>query len=594
MSSTHDRRLSRPAQLKLSGARFLLYLVLLFLLALLPRLYSALQVGWNWDYPGSFTLVNFDEGGSCRAALDGFGYSTFIGRQTIALADLLGVGPPVGIAGDDRAVKAYCHSSAHILVARGHSAVAGALTAVATAVIGLLLVPAQPAVGWTAGALIALSGFHISESHSGTVDAASVFFIYSFLALMVYCISRERRALLLVSPLLLVPAIWAKYWVFALFAYVALTPLRAWRYISHGMRPARIALVLVATAVLLGLLTNADFQQAGSYPLLALWYLVIPWRAIRRPMILCWLLLPPLLWLLCRIEPVAQYTTGGMTSAFGSGYAAIGWNKWLRNLLNLPLVLMVGLGLPACIFIPAGLRALARERRSIRAWLCLAPVPAFALFMVFLSPVTYYRHYLPLLPAAALLAALGLFATRRVWRPWFMAVFFLWPALLAVDLVGDYHRDPRIALRQWFSEHPGVPVFYSYYVNPPPAAVGRLFRPEYAVGDAAPLRQARYLVLSENWYDTAFANELNGPLVGDLSRLVKTRPQYARFYRDALAGRHPHLVEETSIPVHNFMPELLLHRWLYGTFQLFVGDLRIFRVLDSAESGAEKPGFRQE
>ncbi len=578
MSPAHDRRLSRPAQLKLSGSRYLLYLVLLFLLALLPRLYSALQLGWNWDYPGSFTLVNFDEGGSCRAALDGFGYSTFIGRQTIALADLLGVGPPAGIAGDDRAVKAYCHSTAHILVARGHSAVAGALTAVAIAVIGLLLVPAQPAVGWTAGALIALSGFHISESHSGTVDAPSVFFIYSFLALMVYCVSRERRGLLLASPLLLVPAVWAKYWVFALFAYVALTPLRAWRYISHGMSPARIALVVVATAVLLGLLTNADFQQAGYYPLLALWYLVIPWRAIRRPMVMCWLLLPPLLWLLCRIEPVAQYTTGGMTSAFGTGYAAIGWHKWLRNLLNLPLVLMVGLGLPACIFIPAGLRALARERRSIRAWLCLAPVPAFALFMVFLSPVTYYRHYLPLLPAAALLAALGLFATRRVWRPWFMAFFFLWPALLAVDLVGDYHQDPRIALRQWFSEHPGAPVFYSYYVNPPPAAIGGLFRPEYAAGDAAPLRQARYLVLSENWYDTAFANELNGPLVNDLSRLVKTRPQYARFYRDALAGRHPHLVEETSIPVHNFMPELLLHRWLYGTFQLFVGDLRIFRV----------------
>jgi len=594
MSPAHDRRLSRPAQLKLSGSRYLLYLVLLFLLALLPRLYSALQLGWNWDYPGSFTLVNFDEGGSCRAALDGFGYSTFIGRQTIALADLLGVGPPAGIAGDARAVKAYCHSSDHILVARGHSAVAGALTAVAIAVIGLLLVPAQPAVGWTAGALIALSGFHISESHSGTVDAPSVFFIYSFLALMVYCVSRERRGLLLASPLLLVPAVWAKYWVFALFAYVALTPLRAWRYISHGMSPARIALVVVATAVLLGLLTNADFQQAGYYPLLALWYLVIPWRAIRRPMVMCWLLLPPLLWLLCRIEPVAQYTTGGMTSAFGTGYAAIGWHKWLRNLLNLPLVLMVGLGLPACIFIPAGLRALARERRSIRAWLCLAPVPAFALFMVFLSPVTYYRHYLPLLPAAALLAALGLFATRRVWRPWFMVFFFLWPALLAVDLVGDYHRDPRIALRQWFSEHPGAPVFYSYYVNPPPAAVGRLFQPEYAAGDAALLRQARYLLLSENWYDTAFANELNGPLVNDLSRLVKTRPQYARFYRDALAGRHPHLVEETSITVHNFMPELLLHRWLYGTFQLFVGDLRIFRVLDSAKSGAEKPGFRHE
>ena len=69
----------------------------LFLVALLPRLYSAQSVGWNWDSPGSFTLVNFDEAGSCRAALGGFDYSTFIGRQTIAIATMLGDAPdPAG------------------------------------------------------------------------------------------------------------------------------------------------------------------------------------------------------------------------------------------------------------------------------------------------------------------------------------------------------------------------------------------------------------------------------------------------------------------------------------------------------------------
>ena len=64
------------------------------------------------------------------------------------------------------------------------------------------------------------------------------------------------------------------------------------------------------------------------------------------------------------------------------------------------------------------------------------------------------------------------------------------------------------------------------------------------MGNADTLKQGSYLILSENWYDTAFANELNGPFVGNLSRLVKTRPEYARFYRQALAGEHPHLVPE--------------------------------------------------
>lgn len=565
-----------------SGRRLLLCFFLLFLLALLPRLYSAQTLGWNWDHEGSFTLVNFDEGGSCRAALGGFSYSTFIGVQTIALASLLGHSPPAGVSGDAPRVKAYCHSGAHMLVARAYSALSGALTAVLTAAIGLLLVPARPGLGLTAGVLLALSGFHISESHSGTVDAPSVFFIYAFLALMVFSVSRRRRGLLFASPLLLVPAIWAKYWVFAVFAYSALIPLRAWQYVSHGISARRGALVLIATALLFGLLSNADFQRGRFYPVLVVWYLVIPWRAINRPMVICWLLVPPLAYFLCRLDLLASYTTGGLEGGFGAGYAAIGWHKLLRNLVNLPIVLVVGLGLPACLFIPLGIRVLARNEGLSRGWLCLAPLLVFALYMAFVAPVTYYRHYLALLPAAALLAALGLFATPWARRRWFMALFFLWPALLAADLVSDYHRDPRIALRGWYAEHPGARVFYSYYVNPPPAltANSRLFRPEYAAGDAAALRRAQYLILSENWYDTAFANELNGPLTADPARLIKTTPEYARFYRDALAGRHPHLQQVQHLPVKDFMPELLLHRRFYGTFQLFVGDLRIFRVLD--------------
>jgi hypothetical protein len=282
-----------------------------------------------------------------------------------------------------------------------------------------------------------------------------------------------------------------------------------------------------------------------------------------------------------RIDFVAAYTTGGTSSRFGSGYAAIGWNKWLRNLVNLPAVLLVGLGIPACLFIPAGLRAISREL-GCRAWLSLAPLSAFALYMAFVAPVTYYRHYLALLPGAALLAAAGLHAGLRAPRPWFLLPFFMWPALLALDLVSDYHRDPRLELRPWYQRHPQARVLVSYYVSPPPqfARHNRLFRPEYAAGEATLLRQADYLILSENWYDTAFANELNGPRVGDFARLVKTTPEYARFYREAVAGRHPRLLPEEAFEVSNFMPELRLHRRWYGTFQLFVGDLRIFRVVD--------------
>jgi hypothetical protein len=554
----------------------LLCLAGLFLLALLPRLYSSQTVGWDWDYPGSFTLVNFDEAGSCRAALGGFEYSTFIGRQTIAIADYLGMGPDASVAGNAAAAKTYCHSAGHLRIARALSALTGALTVVMVSLITLMLLPSHPTAAWTAGALVALSGFHISESHSGTVDAPSVFFIYTFLAVMVYAVSRQRRWVLVASPLLLVPAVCTKYWVFALLAYVAAVPPRVWRYLSHGMSPRRVALIIVATAALFGMLSNSEFQQTWLYPLLLAWYLLIPWRRVQRPLVVFWLLLPLVAVLLFQVGIVASYTTGQPV------YAAIGWNKCLRNLSNLPVILLLGLGLPACLFIPAGIRAIAASGVAVRAWWCLTPVLVFALYMAFLSPITYYRHYLPLIPAAAILAACGLHTTRWPGRRWFMILFFAWPALLALDLVSDYHTDPRIALRQWYAGHSDARVFASYYVNPPSGQRRNspLFRPEYAFGDAAILRRAQYLILSENWFDTAFANELNGPLVDDLQRLVKTRPEYVQFYRDALAGRHPNLTLEQAIDVNNFMPELVLHKYLYGTFQLFVGDIRIFRVHD--------------
>ncbi|PLW66810.1 hypothetical protein C0039_19910 [Pseudohalioglobus lutimaris] len=553
-------------------------LAAIFVLALLPRLYSAQALGWGWDGPGSFNLVNFDEGGSCRAALDGFSYSGFVGHQTIAIASALGMPPPQGVHGESALAKAYCHSAGHILVARSWSALLGALTVVIVAVLCLQLLPKKPAVAWSAATLLALSGFHISHSHSGTVDAASTLFIYSFIALLAWSLRCGSRGGLVASPVLMLFAVWTKYWVFAVFAYLALVPRRAWGEMFGGCGWARLTALVLALSAWLASVCNVAYPAYGVLPLLLLYFLLVPWRQVHRRWALAWAALPLLLWLGTLLEVVQAYTVGGLESRFGSGYAAIAENKWLRNLVNVPALLMVSLGIPACLFIPAGVRAIAHGEGDSRLWLCLLPLLAFLLFMAFLAPVTYYRHYLPLLPAAAILAAVGLHATRWGRNRWLLLVFFSWPALLAWDMVSDYHLDPRRELRPWFAQHGDARVFTSFYVNQPPAAESVLFRPEYATGDAAILRRGDYLILSENWYDTAFANELNGPLVLKQDRLIKTRPEYAQFYRQALAGEHPHLVVEQSWELAHFMPEMLLHKRWYGNVQLFVGDLRVLRV----------------
>ncbi|WP_157976768.1 hypothetical protein [Parahaliea mediterranea] len=544
----------------------------------MPRLYSAAVLGWGWDGPGTFNLVNFDEGGSCRATLRGFDYSTFIGRQAIAIATWLDAGPPPGISGDAAAVGAYCHGAEHIRVARFYSAIAGALTPVLLTLLAFCLLPSQPAVGLTAGALLALSGFHISESHSGTVDAPSVFFVYALL-LAAVAATRWRRALWALPPLL-VAAVWAKYWVFALFTLAAALPARLGQVVVRGWSRWRFCLAVLAVVIAFGCLSNADFPP-GAWPLLALCYLTVPWRRIAPAMIPLWLAAPFVGLALLQVEVIAGYTTGDMEGRFGSGYAAIGWHKWLRNALNVPLVLVVGLGLPAALCIPFGVRALLRQGGPWRGWLCLLPLVVFLLFMLVPAPVTYYRHYLVLLPAAALLAAMGYWRLPRRWARMGLPLFLAWPALLAWDFVGDYHHDPRIALRQWYPQARPERLFFSYYVQPPrlPGVAQGLFRESYARADGGVLRQGQYLLLSENWYDTAFANELNGPLTGDLQRLVKTTPFNAQFYRQALAGEIDYLRPERVLPVTNFMPELVLHKRWYGTFQLFVGDIHILRIV---------------
>ncbi|QFU77281.1 hypothetical protein EY643_17350 [Halioglobus maricola] len=557
--------------------RFFLPLALLFMLALVPRLYSAQTLGWGWDNPDSFTLINYDEGGSCRSALQGFSYSPFIGYQTIALASVVGAGPPASTLDDAAIAKRYCHSSIHVLVARSYSALLGAGTVVVLALLALQLVPAQPAVAFTSAALLALSGFHLSHSQSGTVDAASTFFIYSFLAALAWAVRRRYSEGFLLALALCIAAVWTKYWVFAVFAWLALVPEPWWRYISRGFSRGRIAALVVAASVLVAAMVNIAWPQWGLVPLALVYFAIVPWRAVARPMALCWLLLPALCWLFLQVDLINAYTQGGGGGRFGSGYNAIGENKWLRNLFNIPMLLLVALGLPALLFVPKGVSKLLSLTEGQRLWVCMLPVLVFLLFMAFLAPVTYYRHYLPLLPAVALLAALGLHNTAWGQRRWFLALFFVWPAMLAWDMVSDYHNDPRKALRPWYQEHVGAQVFTSYYVNPPPGR-NALFRPEFAEGDGAVLRRADYLILSENWYDTAFANELNGPLVSRQENLIKTTPEYTAFYRSAVANEHPLLELEREIDLHHFMPEMLLHRALYGNVQLFVGDLKLFRI----------------
>ena len=506
-----------------------------FALALVLRLYGQ-DFGADLDGPGTFRIVNFDEGGSCHAILGDFNYPRFLGYQMLWIADLQGVTPQPAARG----AKAACHTRAMIAIQRGYSAVAGALSVVLLGLLALLMWPQRPAIAWTACALLGAANLHVAHSHWGTADVPQVFFTLLFTVTLALGIRGRSNALLWLSPILLIGAIWTKWYFFAVFAYAALLPGLDLR--SSTVRTAAVALAAGLIAVC-----------------------VFAWQPIVE-----------------QFENFSHLLWGRAESPFGTGYANIGtWRRWIRNAINLPLVHIVGLGLPATLLAFHGARRALGDRANRKLWLLQAPALVYACYMFALGPVTYYRHYLPLFPTVALLAAFGFWESRFANRRWLLAAFAAYPLLLTLDSERAYANDPRRAMRAWYGEHADARVLTSYYVVPPGGfGSAALFQMDRYLRDPRRyLASVDFVVLSENWYDTAFANELNGPIVGNPEGLIKTKPEYTVAYRRILSGTDPNLTLDAEFDLHHATPEFLLHRSFYGSFQLFIGDLKVYRVV---------------
>ena len=537
--------------------RWVATLTIAFVLSLSVRIPGIFTLGMGLNGPGTFQPINFDEGNSCKAALGWKPYPAFVGQQILFVASRLGHPAPLGLAttweaadrlqhespskfdvGDTQAVN-YCQSRELTLIQRVYSAVAGALSVVLVGMLGLMMWPQRPQIAWTACALLGLSSFHIGESHFATIDAVQVFYILLLTVVLAYGVVSGKRWPIIISPVFLAAALLAKWYVFAVFAYACIVP--HLRLKERWWKGLGIVVILIAAV------------------------LIAPhWREVAHT-----------------VWERRYLVWGDETGPFGTDYGHIGtWRRWIRNTTNLPIVLIMGLGLPAFVFVCQGLRRLLATREAAVLWLAQAPALVYALYMLVLGPATYYRYYLPLLPTAALLAAYGVWESRWAQKRLFLVFFFVYPLLLTVDSEYNYFNDPRLALRPWDQVHHQPRLLFSYYAVPPRLGAGTaVFKMGTYLSWGAPyLQRADYVILSENWYDTAFPNELNGPIAWNPEWLIKTTPEYALAYRKILAGTAPNLELETEFTLHHFTPEFIVHRYFYGTFQQFIGDVKVFRV----------------
>jgi len=517
---------------------WLVALAAIFAVSLAIRLPATFRFGFDLDGPGTYRIINYDESASCKAELGHFVYSSFIGKQTSLIARFFGLPPPQPPLSEQQGV-AYCYGPLMVSIERGYSAVTGSLTVVLVALFALILWPARPEIAWSAASLLGFSNFHIAESHWATVDAPQTFFFTLLSTLLAYGIASGRTWPFVLSPLAAVSAVWVKYNWLAVGAYAGLFRDPPWK------RHPRVILAAILVA-------------ASSFALYARAYGLTDYQH--------------------------HFLWGYEYGKWGMGFGHIGtWRRWIRNLTNIPIVHLVGLGTPACLFVWLGLKNALRDESRRRLWRTMMPALLYVIYLAVLAPRTYYRHYLPLFPTTVLLAAYGFWESRLASRTLCLFCFALYPLFLTMDSELNYWNEPRYALRTWYQSHPGARALCTYYVVPPQGMRWGLFdMGKYQTLGQRYLREADYVILSENWYDTSFANELNGPIVWNPAWNVLTKPEYVIGYRLILMGWDPNLTLEAEFDLRHFTPEFLVHRYFYGSFQLFIGDLKVFRVNHTA------------
>jgi hypothetical protein len=314
------------------------------------------------------------------------------------------------------------------VVARGYSAVFGALTIPLTYMLGRRMWPGPHGrwVGAVAAGLLTFSFNHVKESHYGVTDATlTMLIVVALLALVAAMRAGTPRAFALAgfaTGLACATKYSALPLVFALLAAHLLAGPRAW------MAWRRLAAAVLAVAA--GFLTG--------YP-----YALLNW--------------PPFLEQL-----------GWMSSYAGS----VGFDAGARLSYIARYAMESGLGLPVTLLLGAGIVAAVHRRRPVEI-VAVVFITAALMLMANTAFPFYPRYLLPMMPLALLLAGdvlvrLGAWLSQAGWgRRWAIAV----PAALALIAVAPQARESFAFVRYLASPDTRVLAYQYVVAQLPPGSV---------------------------------------------------------------------------------------------------------------------------
>ena len=266
---------------------------------------------------------------------------------------------------------------------------------------------------------------------------------------------------------------------------------------------------------------------------------------------------------------------------------------WLLNPSLYLLAVVAGIGLPACaaalfgamrlgghsarVFDPDGI--VGAKPQSPPWWRDGWWIPAGLLLLEFgvrwSIDTPFVRRANEFMPLLAILAAYGLHRTWLVPRAAHRLRLAVAAYGLALCLVGQSNHwfDTRVRAREWLLDH---------Y----PTADWRIGYTEYTRVKGSPesgrFRRGEWDILAtaEPWYGR-FSKSFTTPTPGrypDCASEIYHSPglRECDFFQQVLAGEHPHLRQIAHFRTRAVLPEHWLYRALFGTFETFLGDVRLY------------------
>jgi hypothetical protein len=243
-------------------------------------------------------------------------------------------------------------------------------------------------------------------------------------------------------------------------------------------------------------------------------------------------------------------------------------DHWRDNLFAYPMAVLAGIGLPAfALAVWAAIGLIGRWGPERRVIVYVGGLLAIEFALLWSLDTTFVRRAAIFMPAVALLAAWKLH-DLRAGRGWVALVLF-WSFGLA--LVGQSHHwfDTRYAFRDWAREE-----------LPPSAAIGAaglaVELPNRRYYESAPLD---YFAVHESMYGR-YLRSLTTPfgIPECCAEVYHCGPVHrCRLVQAILLGRHPSFKLVKTFPTWDVFPERLLYHRLFGYYETFLGEVRVYR-----------------